>query len=79
MHSWVVKLVFYLNKLARSIFLTAVRLSGNSEAKKSKIGGVAYFKAKRDSKMSKIYSLDIKMFSYLLEATRSILWNLLVL
>ena len=26
MHSWVVKLVFYLNKSARSIFSTTVRL-----------------------------------------------------
>ena len=34
MHSLVVKMIFYLKRLARSIFLTAVRLWGLPEAKK---------------------------------------------
>ena len=64
MHSWVVKMVFYLNKLARSIFLTADRLSKQLKGQKiAKIGQkegqkykIAYREAKRDSKESKLYS-----------------------
>ena len=64
MYSWVVKMGFYLNKLAKSIFLTAVRLQGQCKGKNiAEIGKkegpkykVAYCEAKRDSKVSKLYS-----------------------
>ena len=37
-HSWVVKLVFYLHKSYRSIFLTAVTLGAIQRPKRAKIG-----------------------------------------
>ena len=79
MHSWVVKLVFYLKWLARSIYLTAVRLQGFIErpTKIYQIGGpkykIAYCEAKRDFKMSTIYCWDVKLVFYLKEAIRGII------
>ena len=62
-YSLIVKMVFYLKKLARSIFLTAVRLSGQFKGQKipkiDKREGpkykIAYCEAKRDSEVSKLY------------------------
>ena len=64
MNSWVVKMVCYLNKLARSIFLTADRLLKQFKGQKiAKIGQkegqkykIAYCEAKWDSDVPKLYS-----------------------
>ena len=80
MHSWIVNMVSYLNMLARSIFLTAVRLLGKFKGQKiAKVGQIedpkykiVHCEAKRDSKVSKIYSWYVKLICYLKKATRSI-------
>ena len=65
MHSWLVKLVFYLTKSARSIFLIAVRLleAIQKGQKRAEIGPqgdpkykIPYYEAKQDFKVPKIHS-----------------------
>ena len=84
MHSWVVKLVFYLNKSARSIFFTIVRLLGRTRAKKEqKIGPnggpkhkIAYYGGKMNVKVPKMHSWVVKLVFYLNKSARSIFFTI---
>ena len=86
-HSWIIKLVFYLNQLVRSIFLTAVKTLGAIQRpKRAKIGPkegpkykISYCEAKRDFKVSKIHSWDVKLVFYSKEATISIFLTIVIL
>ena len=86
MHNWVVKLIFNLNKLAKSIFSTAVNLLVLYKGqKRAKIGPgsannkITYCEAKQDFKVSKIHSWDVKLVFYLKEATRYIFLTVIII